>query len=430
MSELTTNTATTDESQFSEVRTKATLAKKSAGAMNRLTTAQKNEALLAMAEALVSHTGELIAANKNDLERGRELGTSESLLDRLKLTEERIGAIAEGLRQIVELPDPVGDTLEHIERPNGLRIEKIRVPLGVIGIIYEARPNVTVDAAGLCLKTGNPVVLRGGSAALFSNRKIIEVLQQALDTTAVPRDALQLIEDSDRASVNEMLTLNGLLDVIIPRGGRSLIQNVVQNSTVPVIETGAGVCHTYLDATADTQMAEAITLNAKVQRPSVCNSMETLLVHSEYAQAHLTSLAERFREAGVELRGCARTQALVPWAVPATEEDYGTEYNDYIMNVKVVDHLDEVLEHIARYGTMHSECIVTADEAHAERFLQEVDAAAVYHNASTRFTDGFEFGFGAEIGISTQKLHARGPMGLPALTSTKYRVYGTGQIRE
>lgn len=398
--------------------------------MNRLTTAQKNEALLVMAEALVSHTGELIAANKNDLERGRELGTSESLLDRLKLTEERIGAIAEGLRQIVELPDPVGDTLEHIERPNGLRIEKIRVPLGVIGIIYEARPNVTVDAAGLCLKTGNPVVLRGGSAALFSNRKIIEVLQQALDTTAVPRDALQLIEDSDRASVNEMLTLNGLLDVIIPRGGRSLIQNVVQNSTVPVIETGAGVCHTYLDATADTQMAEAITLNAKVQRPSVCNSMETLLVHSDYAQAHLTSLAERFREAGVELRGCARTRKLAPWAVPATEEDYGTEYNDYIMNVKVVDHLDEVLEHIARYGTMHSECIVTADEAHAERFLQEVDAAAVYHNASTRFTDGFEFGFGAEIGISTQKLHARGPMGLPALTSTKYRVYGTGQIRE
>ncbi|MGW9526945.1 glutamate-5-semialdehyde dehydrogenase [Paenibacillus terrae] len=430
MSELTTNTATTEENQFSEVRAKATLAKKSAGAMNRLTTAQKNEALLAMAEALVNHTEELIAANSDDLQRGRELGTSESLLDRLKLTEERIGAIAEGLRQIAELPDPVGDMLEHIERPNGLRIEKIRVPLGVIGIIYEARPNVTVDAAGLCLKTGNPVVLRGGSAALSSNRKIIEVLQQTLDTTAVPREALQLIEDSDRASVNEMLTLNGLLDVIIPRGGRSLIQNVVQNATVPVIETGAGVCHTYLDATADTQMAEAITLNAKVQRPSVCNSMETLLVHADFAQAHLTSLAERFRDAGVELRGCARTRALVPWAVTATEEDYGTEYNDYIMNVKVVDHLDEALEHIARYGTMHSECIVTKDQAHAERFLQEVDAAAVYHNASTRFTDGFEFGFGAEIGISTQKLHARGPMGLPALTSTKYRVYGTGQIRE
>ncbi|WP_025718860.1 glutamate-5-semialdehyde dehydrogenase [Paenibacillus sp. 1-18] len=430
MSKLTTNTAATEENQFSEVRAKATLARKSAGAMNRLTTAQKNEALLAMAEALVSHTEELITANNDDLQRGRELGTSESLLDRLKLTEERIGAIAEGLRQIAELPDPVGDTLEHIERPNGLRIEKIRVPLGVIGIIYEARPNVTVDAAGLCLKTGNPVVLRGGSAALSSNRKIIEVLQQTLDTTAVPREALQLIEDSDRASVNEMLTLNGLLDVIIPRGGRSLIQNVVQNATVPVIETGAGVCHTYLDATADTQMAEAITLNAKVQRPSVCNSMETLLVHADYAQAHLTSLAERFRDAGVELRGCTRTRALVPWAVPATEEDYGTEYNDYIMNVKVVDHLDDALEHIARYGTMHSECIVTEDKAHAEQFLQEVDAAAVYHNASTRFTDGFEFGFGAEIGISTQKLHARGPMGLPALTSTKYRVYGTGQIRE
>ncbi|MHB0880293.1 glutamate-5-semialdehyde dehydrogenase [Paenibacillus sp. SEL1] len=430
MSDLTTNTAATEENQFSEVRTKANLAKKSAGVMNRLTTAQKNKALLAMAEALVNHTEELIAANHNDLKRGREQGTSESLLDRLKLTEDRIGAIAEGLRQIVALPDPVGDTLEQIERPNGLRIEKIRVPLGVIGIIYEARPNVTVDAAGLCLKTGNPVVLRGGSAALFSNRKIIEVLQQALDATAVPREALQLIEDSDRASVNEMLTLNGLLDVIIPRGGRSLIQNVVQNATVPVIETGAGVCHTFLDATADTAMAEAITLNAKVQRPSVCNSMETLLVHSDYAKAHLTGLAERFRDAGVELRGCARTRELAPWAVPATEEDYGTEYNDYIMNVKVVDNLDEVLEHIARYGTMHSECIVTEDKAHVERFLQEVDAAAVYHNASTRFTDGFEFGFGAEIGISTQKLHARGPMGLPALTSTKYRVYGTGQIRE
>lgn len=430
MSELTTNTATTEENQFSEVRTKAALAKKSARAMNRLTTAQKNEALLAMAEALVSHTEELIAANRDDLERGRELGTSESLLDRLKLTEDRVGAIAEGLRQIAELPDPVGDTLEHIERPNGLRIEKIRVPLGVIGIIYEARPNVTVDAAGLCLKTGNPVVLRGGSAALSSNRKIIEVLQQALDTMAVPREAIQLIEDSDRASVNEMLTLNGLLDVIIPRGGRSLIQNVVQNATVPVIETGAGVCHTFLDATADPQMAQAITLNAKVQRPSVCNSMETLLVHADYAQIHLLSLAEHFREAGVELRGCAQTRVLVPWAVPATEEDLGTEYNDYIMNVKVVDHLDQALEHIARYGTMHSECIVTEDQAHAERFLQEVDAAAVYHNASTRFTDGFEFGFGAEIGISTQKLHARGPMGLPALTSTKYRVYGAGQIRK
>ncbi|MGZ0041684.1 glutamate-5-semialdehyde dehydrogenase [Paenibacillus ottowii] len=430
MSDLTTNTAKTEENQFSEVRTKASLAKKSAIIMNRLTTTQKNEALLAMAEALVNHTEELITANHMDLKRGKELGTSESLLDRLKLTEERIGAIAEGLRQIAALPDPVGDTLEQIERPNGLRIEKIRVPLGVIGIIYEARPNVTVDAAGLCLKTGNPVVLRGGSAALSSNRKIIEVLQQALDATAVPREALQLIEDSDRASVNEMLTLNGLLDVIIPRGGRSLIQNVVQNATVPVIETGAGICHTFLDATANAEMAEAITLNAKVQRPSVCNSMETLLVHSDYAQAHLTELAERFRNAGVELRGCARTQELVPWAVPATEEDYGTEYNDYILNVKVVNHLDEVLEHIARYGTMHSECIVTENKAHADRFLQEVDAAAVYHNASTRFTDGFEFGFGAEIGISTQKLHARGPMGLPALTSTKYRVYGTGQIRE
>ncbi|MDP4096592.1 glutamate-5-semialdehyde dehydrogenase [Paenibacillus sp. P96] len=415
---------------MSEVKDKASLARATVGALNKLSTRQKNEALLAMAEALVRHQDELIAANKDDLQRGRANGTSESLLDRLRLTETRIDGIAEGLRQIAALPDPVGDTLEVLDRPNGLHIEKIRVPLGVIGIIYEARPNVTVDAAGLCLKTGNPVVLRGGSAALSSNRKLAEILHNTLDTTAIPRDALQIIEDADRASVDELLKLNGLIDVIIPRGGRSLIQNVVQNATVPVIETGAGICHTYLDASAALLMAERISLNAKVQRPSVCNSMETLLVHEDFAAAHLARLAERFREAGVELRGNDRTRELVPFALEATEEDYATEYNDYILNVKVVAGLDEALDHIARFGTMHSECIITEDEAHAVRFLQEVDAAAVYHNASTRFTDGFEFGFGAEIGISTQKLHARGPMGLPALTSIKYVVRGSGQIRE
>ncbi|MCC3376469.1 glutamate-5-semialdehyde dehydrogenase [Cohnella sp. REN36] len=415
---------------MSEVRTKAALAREAAAAMSRLSTADKDEALLRMADALVADLDAIIAANELDLSRGRANGTSESLLDRLKLTPARIEGIAQGLREVVALPDPIGDVLERFDRPNGLHIEKRRVPIGVIGMIYEARPNVTVDAAGLCLKTGNAVVLRGGSAALESNRRIVETLRDTLRRTAMPAEALQLIEDADRASVDEMLKLNGLLDVIIPRGGASLIRNVVMNATVPVIETGAGICHTYVDESADPAMAEAIAVNAKVQRPSVCNAMETLLVHAAFAKRHLAALADRFRERNVELRGCARTRDLVGWAKPATDDDYATEYSDYILNVRVVDGLDEALAHIRRFGTMHSECIVTADDANAERFLQEVDAAAVYHNASTRFTDGFEFGFGAEIGISTQKLHARGPMGLPALTSTKYRVTGNGQIRQ
>lgn len=415
---------------MSEVRNKAQLAKNAALRIGRLNTEEKNQALLIMADALIRRTADIIEANAEDLRRGKELGTSASLLDRLALNESRIEGIAEGLRQIVELPDPIGDTLESIDRPNGLSIVKKRVPIGVIGIIYEARPNVTVDAAGLCLKTGNAVVLRGGSSALSSNRKMIEVLHEAMEHTALPKEALQLIEDPNRSSVDEMLKLNGLLDVIIPRGGSSLIQNVVMNATVPVIETGAGICHTYLDATAQPDMAAAISINAKVQRPSVCNSMETLLVHADYAKLHLTALAEEFREQNVELRGCQRTLAFAPWAALASPEDYATEYNDYILNIKIVDHLDEAIEHISNYGTKHSECIVTENEDHASRFLQEIDAAAVYHNASTRFTDGFEFGFGAEIGISTQKLHARGPMGLPALTSSKYVIIGSGQIRE
>lgn len=415
---------------MSEVRIKAELAGKAAAVLSSLTTDQKNEALLAAAQAIIDNSEAIIAANRDDLQRGRENGTSESLLDRLALNEQRIAGIAEGLRQIADLPDPVGDVLETIDRPNGLHIVKQRVPLGVIGIIYEARPNVTVDAAGLCLKTGNAVVLRGGSSALSSNRKIVEIIHGALATSSIPKDAVQLIEDPNRSSVDEMLKLNGLLDVVIPRGGSSLIQTVVQNATVPVIETGAGICHTYLDASAEPEMAAAISLNAKVQRPSVCNAMETLLVHQEYAQKHLADLAERFREAKVELRGCEAARQLVDWAKPATDEDYATEYNDYILNVKIVHDLDEALAHIARFGTKHSECIVTADTVHAQRFQQEVDAAAVYHNASTRFTDGFEFGFGAEIGISTQKLHARGPMGLPALTSSKYIIHGNGQIRQ
>jgi glutamate-5-semialdehyde dehydrogenase len=414
---------------MSEVRSKATLAKQAARTMSSLTTKQKNEALLLMAEALIEHQDSILAANQEDLHRGRANGTSESLLDRLALTPVRIQGIAEGLRQIVELSDPVGDTLAEFRRPNGLFVRQVRVPIGVIGIIYEARPNVTVDAAGLCLKTGNAVVLRGGSAALHSNRRIVEVLHGAMTRSAMPAEALQIIENADRSSVDEMLKLNGLLDVVIPRGGRELIQTVVKNATVPVIETGEGVCHTYIDNEADAAMAEDICFNAKVQRPSVCNSMETLLVHRDYAARRLSDLAERYREAGVELRGDESARAIVPWMKEANEEDWSTEYNDLVLSVKVVSSLDEALEHIQRYGTMHSECIVTKNQEKAERFLQEVDAAAVYHNASTRFTDGFEFGFGAEIGISTQKLHARGPMGLPALTSTKYIVLGNGQIR-
>ncbi|MBV6714701.1 glutamate-5-semialdehyde dehydrogenase [Paenibacillus chitinolyticus] len=415
---------------MSEVRQKATIAKEASSRLGNLTTGQKNTALLRMAEALVAEQDSIIAANAEDLKRGADTGLGTSLLDRLALTPERIESMAEGLRQIIELPDPIGDQLESFARPNGLRVEKIRVPLGVIGIIYEARPNVTVDAAGLCLKTGNAVVLRGGSSALRSNERIVEVLQAALAGTDVPPGALQLISDPDRASVDEMLKLNGLLDVLIPRGGASLIQNVVKNATVPVIETGAGICHTFVDESAKPEMAEKIAINAKVQRPSVCNSMETLLVHRSHAEKHLSALARKLSALGVELYGCPRSRELAPQIKTAADEAWDTEYNDYVLNVKVVDSLDEALAHIRRHGTMHSECIVTENEAHASRFLQEVDAAAVYHNASTRFTDGFEFGFGAEIGISTQKLHARGPMGLPALTSTKYRIYGDGQIRE
>lgn len=414
---------------MSEAKTKALAAKETTTVLARLTSEQKNDALLAMADGLLSNAQAIIDANEQDLTRGREQGISASLLDRLKLTEERIAGIAEGIRQVVALPDPIGDTLDSFTRPNGMAIVKTRVPLGVVGMIYEARPNVTVDAAALCLKTGNAVVLRGGSSALSSNRAIVGVLREALAATAIPPDALQLIEDPSRASVDEMLKLNGLLDVVIPRGGASLIQTVVQNATVPVIETGAGICHTYVDASANPEMAEAIAINAKMQRPSVCNAMETLLVHEDYASKHLAALAAKFREAGAELRGCSRTRELATETAVATDENYATEYNDYILNVKVVNGLDEAMAHIRRFGTQHSECIVTETQAHADRFLQEVDAAAVYHNVSTRFTDGFEFGFGAEIGISTQKLHVRGPMGLPALTSTKYRVTGSGQIR-
>lgn len=415
---------------MSEVVQKAQLAKAVCVKLGRLTEGQKNAALLAMADALITEQAAILAANQEDLARGRSNGLSPSLLDRLELTEDRIASMAEGLQQIVKLPDPIGDLLEEFDRPNGLLIRKVRVPLGLIGIIYEARPNVTVDAAGLCLKSGNAVLLRGGSDAISSNQKIVEVLRSALKQTLVPAEAIQLLTSPDRASVDEMLKLNGLLDVVIPRGGRMLIQTVMQNATVPVIETGAGVCHTFLDETANTEKALNIAVNAKVQRPSVCNSMETLLIHREFAEAYLPAIAQTFRTLGVELRGCASSIAIAGSMTEATEEDYATEYNDYVLNLKIVEDLDEALKHIQTYGTMHSECIVTENTENANRFLLEVDAAAVYHNASTRFTDGFEFGFGAEIGISTQKLHARGPMGLNALTSSKYLIYGNGQVRE
>ncbi|MCS7459303.1 glutamate-5-semialdehyde dehydrogenase [Paenibacillus doosanensis] len=421
----TQHTATT----ASEVVQKATLAKHAAPPLALATTEQKNSALHAMADALIKETASIIAANAEDLRQGKENGTSSSLLDRIALNEQRIAGIAQGLREVALLPDPIGDQLAEFTRPNGLHIRKVRVPIGVIGIIYEARPNVTVDAAALCLKTGNAVVLRGGSAALHSNKRIVEVLHEALRDTELPADALQLVIDPSRASVDEMLKLNGLLDVLIPRGGHSLIQNVVRNATVPVIETGAGICHTYIDETAQYEMALNIALNAKVQRPSVCNSMETLLVHEAFAERHLAQLAEAFGASGVELRGSASARLLVPSMKEAADEDWDTEYNDYILNIRVVSSLDEAMAHIGAHGTKHSECIVTENQENAARFLETIDAAAVYHNASTRFTDGFEFGFGAEIGISTQKLHARGPMGLPELTSSKYLISGSGQIR-
>lgn len=414
---------------MSEVRQKATLAKQVTGKLNTLTTEQKNHALRTMADALIKHQADIIAANEKDLQNGRENGLTSALLDRLALNEDRIAGMAEGLRQVAGLPDPVGDTLEVFERPNGLIVKKVRVPLGLIAMIYEARPNVTVDAAGLALKTGNAILLRGGSSAICSNLAIVKVLHEALAETDIPPQALQIIENTDRSTVDELLKLKGLVDVVIPRGGQSLIQTVVNNASVPVIETGAGICHTYIDVDADFEMALDIAYNAKVQRPSVCNAMETLLIHESFAEKHMKAIAEKMQSAGVELRGCAQTVKLVEGIREATDEDFATEYNDYILNIKVVSDLNEAIEHINKYGTMHSECIVTNNEEAAATFLRSVDASSVYHNASTRFTDGFEFGFGAEIGISTQKLHARGPMGLPALTSSKYVIYGQGQIR-
>lgn len=392
-------------------------------------TKARDGALLAMADALEANADAILAANERDLAAARAAGRREALLDRLALSPARIAGMAGGLRKVAALPDPVGGADYAVRRPNGLSIEKRRVPIGVVGIIYEARPNVTADAAGLCLKSANACLLRGGSEAIHTNSAVVDCLSAAV-AAFVPADAVQLVRDTSRETAAEMMRLNGYLDVLIPRGGAGLIRSVVQTATVPVIETGAGVCHTYVDAAADIPMAAAIVANAKCSRPSVCNACETLLVHRDIAARALPAIAAALEAAhATELRGCPQTCAILPRALPATEEDWSAEYGDYILSVRVVDGVEEAIRHINRYGTHHSECIVTEHLPTAERFLNAVDAAAVYVNASTRFTDGEEFGFGAEIGISTQKLHARGPMGLHELTSVKYVVRGAGQVR-
>ena len=397
--------------------------------LHSLHTDKKNEVLGAVAEKLIECASRILEANAVDVENSRKNHMPEGLIDRLMLTKERIDAMAEGLRQISELDDPIGEVTGMKKRPNGLLIGQKRVPLGVIGIIYEARPNVTADAFGLCFKTGNAVILKGGSDAIHSNTAIVECIRETLKESGVTEDAIQLITDTSRETAAEFMKLNQYVDVLIPRGGKGLIKAVVEQSTIPVIETGTGNCHIYVDESADLNMAADIVMNAKTQRVGVCNACESLLVHENVKEAFLPVLAERLRSKHVEMRADEEAKALIPDAKTATEEDWGTEYLDYILSIKVVKSVEEAIAHINRYNTKHSEAIITNDYSHAQKFLDEVDAAAVYVNASTRFTDGFEFGFGAEIGISTQKLHARGPMGLLALTATKYIIYGNGQIR-
>ena len=405
-------------------------AKDAAAVLAKVSSEQKNKALLEAAKALRQSADTILAANAQDLKRGRENGMSKALLDRLMVNPARIDAMAEGLEQIVTLDDPIGEILSMKKRPNGLMIGQMRVPFGVIGIIYESRPNVTADAFGLCFKTGNAVILRGGSDAISSNTAIAEILRNALVSAGMPKDSIQLVTDTSHETAREMMRLNRCIDVLIPRGGARLIRTVVENSTVPVIETGTGNCHVYVDEFADLDMAVNIIVNAKTQRLGTCNTCESLVVHSKVAEEVIPKIAKALFEKDVEIRGDEEARKLVPQIHEASEEDWGREYLDRIISLKVVDSVDEAIAHINRYNTGHSEAIVTKDYEHAQQFLREVDAAAVYVNASTRFTDGFEFGFGAEIGISTQKLHARGPMGLLALTSTKYIIYGDGQIRK
>ena len=393
-----------------------------------LSSEEKNEALCRVATALRENAASLIEANQKDLSFAAENGVSSAMMDRLTLTEARIAGIAASLEEIAALEDPIGRG-DAWTRPSGLRIRRVRVPLGVVAIIYEARPNVTVDSAALCLKTGNAVVLRGGKEAIFTNTAIVEVIKAALDSCGIDPHSVELIGSTERESAQILMTMRGHIDVLIPRGGKGLIKSVVENATVPVIETGAGNCHLYVDDSADIEMALNIAINAKCSRPSVCNAVETILVHAGIASNFLPLLGERLAEHQVEIRGCAKTRVLIPDALEATEEDFCTEYNDYIVAIRVVDTLSDAISHINRYSTGHSEAIVTTDVEHGNRFQREVNSAAVYVNASTRFTDGGEFGFGAEIGISTQKLHVRGPMGLAALTTEKYLIDGDGCVR-
>ena len=404
-------------------------ARKAARVLNTLGVTEKNRGLLAAAEALLANEELLIQENARDMEAGRKKQMSQGLLDRLLLTHDRIQGMADGLRQIVALEDPVGEVLSMKKRPNGLVIGKKRVPFGVIGIIYESRPNVTADAFGLCFKTGNAVILKGGSDAIHSNLAIASVIREALKEVSLPEDAIQLIGDTSRETATAMMKLNGYIDVLIPRGGAGLIRTVVQNSTVPVIETGTGNCHIYVDETADLDMALKIIINAKTQRVGVCNACESIVLHEAVLDAFTGKLEEALKEHHVEVRADEAVCDRMKNAVKATQEDWGTEYLDYIVSIKTVSGIEEAIAHINQYNTGHSEAIITRDYDHARKFLDEVDAAAVYVNASTRFTDGGEFGFGAEIGISTQKLHARGPMGLNELTTTKYIIYGNGQVR-
>ncbi|MBC7344163.1 MAG: glutamate-5-semialdehyde dehydrogenase [Clostridia bacterium] len=404
-------------------------AKEAARVLAGISSGTKDRALHAMARALEEEKDRILAANAIDMAEGKDRGLSKAMLDRLMLNEARIEEMAAGLRAIAALADPVGEVTSMWTRPNGLQIGRVRVPLGVVGIIYESRPNVTADAAGLCVKTGNAVLMRGGAEAFNSNLAITEVISRAAEEAGIPTGAIQLVQVKDREAVNVMLKMNQYLDVLIPRGGAGLIQTVIENATVPVIETGVGNCHVYVDEDAEIDMALNIVVNAKTQRPGVCNAMETLLVHEKIAPRFLPLVAEKLSSLNVELRGCEKSRNIVPWMKEATEEDWATEYLDLILAVRVVDSFEQAVEHIHTYGTKHSEAIVTQNYRRAREFLRIVDAAAVYVNASTRFTDGFQYGLGAEIGISTQKLHARGPMGLEALTTIKYIVFGDGQVR-
>ena len=390
---------------------------------------KKNQALKKIAEGLIENTDKIIEANKVDLENGEKNGMAKSMLDRLKLDKERIEGMAKGVLDVATLPEPVGRILSATERPNGLRIEKVSTPIGVIAVIFEARPNVTSDAAALCLKSGNTVILRGGKEAINSNKTIAKVMRQAVKEAGMPEDVIQLVEDTSRESANELMKMNEYVDVLIPRGGAGLIQAVVKNATVPVIETGVGNCHIYIDKNADLKKAVDIVFNAKTSRPSVCNAADSLLIHKDIAKEALVAIKNKLDEKDVTLVGDSKAREIIPDMEKATDADWATEYLDYKMSVKIVDSVEEAIDHIYKYSTGHSECIVTENAGTAEKFMNQVDSAAVYLNASTRFTDGGEFGFGAEIGISTQKLHARGPIGLPELQSFKYKIYGDGQIR-